>query len=113
MYTVLEGLERPWMHSYAGELVIKICKACPELTRGLWSSVKAYLEPRATKTWLATVQFAERLLMELDPCCIEFCAKDLTISQVSYQEHVVLLKFIISFCSWFKQCSFWFVQHQY
>lgn len=82
MYTVLESLDKPWEHSYASELVTKICKACPDLTRTLWSNLKSFMEPRCTTTWLKTVNFAKQLLDEMEPSCIEYCAKDLKISQV-------------------------------
>lgn len=83
MYTVLEGLEKPWMHSYACELVTKICKACPELSRGMWSNVKPYLEPRTTKTWLNTIRFAKQLIIELEPNCIEYCLTEMNANQVN------------------------------
>lgn len=85
MITVLNGLERPWDHSYAKELVIKICAACTDLTRILWSSLKTYLEPRPTKHWLNAVKFSQKLLIELGPSCIEHCINDLSPHQVIYK----------------------------
>lgn len=83
MYTVLESLERPWEHSFAGELVVKIVGACPDLARKLWSQLKPYLEPRETVKWLDVLRFARSILEELRPDCVEFCAKELSASQVN------------------------------
>lgn len=83
MYTVLESLERPWEHSYACELVTKICGACPDLTKTIWTNLKPFLEPRVTNKWLNAVKFVKILLNELKPSCIEFCIGDLTAHQVS------------------------------
>lgn len=84
MYTVLESLNKPWEHSYAGELVRKICKACPDLTKALWSNLKPCVEPRETSGWIKTIHYAEQLLDEIEPSCIEYCAKDLKVHQVSF-----------------------------
>lgn len=80
MLTVLDGLEKPWEHSYASELVIKICGSCPDLTRLIWSNLKAYLEPRPTKHWLNAVTFANQLLT-VNPC-MEFSLSKLSVHQV-------------------------------
>ncbi|CAG9865333.1 unnamed protein product [Phyllotreta striolata] len=77
MYTVLEGLERPWEHSYASELVTKICGACPDLAKNVWGNLKSSLEPRMSPKWIAAVKFSVNLLNELHPNCIEFCIKEL------------------------------------
>lgn len=82
MYTVLESLDRPWEHSFAGELVVKIVAACPDLARTLWSELKPYLEPRNTEKWFSILKFVRMLLEALQPDCIEFCARDLSASQV-------------------------------
>ena len=84
MFTVLESLERPWEHSYAGELVIKICRACPDLAKTVWSSVKTFLEPRWTEKWLKTINFAHKLVDELEPDCIDFAVDNLTVHQVRF-----------------------------
>lgn len=84
MLTVLNGLERPWDHSYANELVVKVCGACTDLTRVVWSSLKSYLEPRLTRNWLNAITFSIKLLIEINPLCIEHCIRDLTPYQVSY-----------------------------
>nr|XP_015834339.1 PREDICTED: uncharacterized protein LOC100141557 [Tribolium castaneum] len=82
MHTVLESLERPWEHSYAGELVIKICKACPDLLRSMWSNLKEFLEPRMTVKWLNAMKFAKTLLDELQPDCIEPIVNNLNVHQI-------------------------------
>ena len=84
MFTVLESLERPWEHSYPGELVIKICRACPDLAKTVWSSVKTFLEPRWTEKWLKTINFAHKLVDELEPDCIDFAVDNLTVHQVRF-----------------------------
>lgn len=82
MFTVLDSLERPWEHSYAGELVCKICAACPDLVRTTWSNLKPFLEPRSTKKWLNAIDFAKMLLKEISPSRVEFCAKEFNEFQV-------------------------------
>lgn len=82
MYTVLGSLDRPWEHSFAGELIVKIVGACPDLARNVWSEVKPYLEPRMTEKWQNVVKFAGRVLEELQPSCVEYCARELSASQV-------------------------------
>ena len=98
MYTVLESLERPWEHKYASELVVKICGACPDLTKIVWSNLKPYLNPRLSKKWLNAIKFASRLVNELDLTCLNPYLKDLTVTQVLY----VLLHFTVTFVS--KEC---------
>ncbi|KAJ8959185.1 hypothetical protein NQ318_022446 [Aromia moschata] len=83
MYTVLESLERPWEHSYACELVTKICGACPDLAKTMWNNLKTFLEPRMTPKWLNALKFAKILLKELQPACIEFCVKELGVYQLA------------------------------
>ncbi|CAH1129288.1 unnamed protein product [Ceutorhynchus assimilis] len=83
MYTVLDSLDRPWEHSYASELVLKICKSCPDLTKNMWLIVKPFLEPRLTEKWLNTMEFSAKLIEEMEPMCIEYCAKDLTPQQLA------------------------------
>ncbi|XP_050298339.1 uncharacterized protein LOC126737471 isoform X2 [Anthonomus grandis grandis] len=83
MYTVLDSLDRPWEHSYAKELVIKICRSCPDLTKNMWSIVKPYLEPRNTEKWLKALEFSKSLVQEMNPVCIEHCAKELSPNQLS------------------------------
>ncbi|KAJ8964980.1 hypothetical protein NQ317_006386 [Molorchus minor] len=83
MYTVLESLERPWEHSYACELVTKICGACPDLAKTMWSNLKPFLEPRLTQKWLNAIKFAKTLLKELQPNCIEFSVKELSVYQLA------------------------------
>ncbi|KAG5865413.1 hypothetical protein JTB14_037774 [Gonioctena quinquepunctata] len=67
MYTVLESLDRPWEHSYASELVTKICGACPDLN---------------VEKWLNALKFSKNLIQELKPSCIEFCIKELSVVQL-------------------------------
>lgn len=119
MLTVLNGIERPWDHSYANELVIKICVACPDLTRVVWSSLRTYLEPRATKHWLNAVKFSHNLLTALRPTCIEYCIRDLSPHQVIINMRNIntkTMRIVISgkkrlktiFCfSWHKLCNSW------
>lgn len=83
MYTVLESLERPWEHSYAGELVTKICGACPDLVKTMWANLKGFLEPRSTTRWLNAIKYAIKLVQQLDPTGIEFCIHELSAQQVS------------------------------
>lgn len=83
VYTVLESLDRPWEHSFAGELVVRIVGACPDLARTVWTELKPYLEPRATEKWLNVVGFAGKLLDELKPECAEFCTGELGAGQVN------------------------------
>ncbi|XP_050508817.1 nucleolar pre-ribosomal-associated protein 1 [Diabrotica virgifera virgifera] len=78
MYTVLESLDRPWEHSYASELVTKICGACPDLAKTLWTNLKSYLEPRLSQKWVNAMKFAVNLVKELQPNCLEYCIKDLS-----------------------------------
>ncbi|CAH1997259.1 unnamed protein product [Acanthoscelides obtectus] len=82
MYTVLESLERPWDHSYASELVTKICGACPDLAKTIWKNLKPSLEPRYSEKWLKAVEFAKNLIKEFHPSCIEFCLKELSPYQI-------------------------------
>ncbi|RZC40078.1 nucleolar pre-ribosomal-associated protein 1, partial [Asbolus verrucosus] len=83
MFTVLESLERPWEHSYAGDLIIKICRACPDLTKTMWMNIKPFLEPRWTVKWLSAMKFAGQLLDEVQPECVEFCVNNLNVHQMS------------------------------
>ncbi|KAJ8915188.1 hypothetical protein NQ315_000441 [Exocentrus adspersus] len=83
MYTVLESLERPWEHSYAGDLVIKICAACPDLAKTVWTSLKSSLEPRLTQKWLNALSFTKNLIRELQPSCVEFCVAELSVNQLA------------------------------
>ncbi|CAH0564314.1 unnamed protein product [Brassicogethes aeneus] len=83
MYTVLESLDRPWEHSYAGQLVTKICLASPDLSKTMWANLKAFLELRATKKWLNAINFAKTLLLELTPSSIDFCASEFTVPQLT------------------------------
>lgn len=82
IYTVLDSLDTPWKHSYASELVIKICGACPDLTKMIWAILKPSLEPRRTEQWLRALKFIEKLLKELEPNRIEYAMKELTPHQV-------------------------------
>lgn len=82
MLTVLESLERPWEHSYASELVLKICKACPDLVRAVWTNLKTFLEPRWTEKWLKAMKFAKLLINELQPDSVEYALTNLNINQV-------------------------------
>ncbi|KAF2902622.1 hypothetical protein ILUMI_03556, partial [Ignelater luminosus] len=83
MYTVLESLERPWEHSYAGELVTKICGACPDLVKTMWANLKGFLEPRPTTRWLNAMKYAIELVQQLDPTGIEFCVQELSAQQLA------------------------------
>lgn len=80
--TVLDGLERPWEHSYASELVTKICGACPDLTKVVWNNLKSFLELRTTTKWLNAMKYARLLIKELGPEKIEFYAHDLSVNQL-------------------------------
>lgn len=88
MYTVLESLDRPWEHSYAGELVSKICRACPDLVKTMWTNLKPFLEPRWTVKWLNAINFAKKLLDELQPDCFESCVNNLNVHQVILFEYL-------------------------
>lgn len=69
--------------------MIKICGACPDLTKTIWNNIKPYLEPRWTKKWLKTAQFSKNLVRELQPSCIEFCIEDMNATQVcSHYLHI-------------------------
>ncbi|KAJ3661628.1 hypothetical protein Zmor_006016 [Zophobas morio] len=81
MFTVLDSLERPWEHSYPGELVIKICRACPDLAKTVWTSVKTFLEPRWTEKWLKTINLAHKLVDEFESDCIDFAVDNFTVHQ--------------------------------
>lgn len=83
MCTVLESLEKPWEHSYADDLVTKICVACPDLAKTMWGHLKTFLQPRPTVQWDRAVKYAESLVEKLVPMCIDFCARDLSSTQVS------------------------------
>lgn len=83
VYTVLESMDRPWEHSYAGDLVTRICVACPDLAKAMWAHLKGFLEPRPTPQWAKAAKYAEVLVERLAPECIEFCAGDLNCAQVS------------------------------
>ncbi|XP_057668916.1 uncharacterized protein LOC130901498 [Diorhabda carinulata] len=78
MYTVLESLDRPWEHSYASELVTKICGACPDISKMLWSNLKPFLEPRLSPKWITAMKFAVKLIKELQPSCINYCILELS-----------------------------------
>lgn len=83
MHSVLNCLDRPWEHSYASELVLKICSACPDLVKFIWSNMKPFLDPRPTIKWLKTIQFAKSLLNELQPNCVDHFIKEFRVTQVS------------------------------
>lgn len=74
---------RPWDHSYASDLVIRICGACPDLTKTMWNNLKPFLEPRWTQKWLNAMQFANNLIRELKPSCIAHCVNEINVIQVS------------------------------
>lgn len=95
--TVLDGLERPWEHSYASELVTKICGACPDLTKVVWNNLKSFLELRTTTKWLNAMKYARLLIKELGPEKIEFYAHDLSVNQVIYYCNIADTKQIILF----------------
>ncbi|KAB0794089.1 hypothetical protein PPYR_13709 [Photinus pyralis] len=82
MHTVLDSLERPWEHSYAGELVRKICGACPDLVKSVWSNLRNFLEPRHTDRWLNTVKFAVSLMKEVQPTTVELSTETLSVQQI-------------------------------
>ncbi|CAG9815877.1 unnamed protein product [Phaedon cochleariae] len=82
MYTVLESLDRPWDHSYASELVLKICGACPDLAKTIWANLKPFLVPRMSDKWLSAMKFAKQLIRELQQNCTEFCMKELNVTQL-------------------------------
>ncbi|XP_066251701.1 nucleolar pre-ribosomal-associated protein 1 [Euwallacea similis] len=83
IYTVLDSLDRPWDHSYASDLVIKICRSCPDLTKNMWLILKPYLEPRLTEKWLNAMSFANKLIAAMEPECIDYCIKELSSHQVA------------------------------
>ncbi|XP_044755564.1 uncharacterized protein LOC123314371 isoform X2 [Coccinella septempunctata] len=82
IYTVVDSMDSPWEHSYASELVIKICSACPDITKYIWNNIKTVLEPRFSPKWLKLVEFVKRLLVELNASCLEPCIKKLTAQQI-------------------------------
>ncbi|KAI4457012.1 nucleolar preribosomal-associated protein 1 [Holotrichia oblita] len=83
VFTVLDSLDTPWKHSYASELVIKICGACPDLTKTIWTQLKESLEPRRTEQWLSALRFTEKLFHELKPDRIADYMKDFTPNQLA------------------------------
>ncbi|KAK4874169.1 hypothetical protein RN001_013529 [Aquatica leii] len=83
IYTVVESLERPWEHSYASELVTKICGSSPDLTKTMWDNLKTYLEPRSTERWFKAMNYAIILVKELQPSNIEYCIGTLSVGQLS------------------------------
>ncbi|GJQ80006.1 hypothetical protein Trydic_g9479 [Trypoxylus dichotomus] len=83
IYTVIDSLDSPWKHSYASELVIKICGACPDLAKTVWTNLKPSLEPRRTEQWLVALKFMKNLVKELGPSRIENCIKELTPQQLA------------------------------
>lgn len=83
IYTIVEGMDSPWEHSYASELVLKICNACPDITKYVWNQTKAALEPRSSTKWLQVVDFVKRLLNELTPTCLEPYITKMTSNQVN------------------------------
>ncbi|KAF5272617.1 hypothetical protein FQR65_LT17317 [Abscondita terminalis] len=82
MCTVLDSLEQPWEHNYASELVIKICRACPDVTKITWSNLNTCLEPRPTEKWLKAMEYAINLVKELDPSNVKFSEKSLGVNQL-------------------------------
>lgn len=93
METVLDSLVRPWDHSYASELVLKICRSCPDLVKKVWNSLRESLEPRWTDNWLSSMKFANLLLDELQPECMELAVNNLNVHQV-----IFFRKFAVSNC---------------
>lgn len=98
--TVLNKLERPWEHSYVEDLILRICKACPDLTKTVWSNLIPFLEPRWSEKWLKALSFSEKLLDGID----ELAMNNLTEQQVrsfafDVQTFLALisLMFLISF----------------
>ncbi|XP_066139562.1 uncharacterized protein [Euwallacea fornicatus] len=83
IYTVLDSLDRPWDHSYASDLVINICRSCPDLTKNMWLILKPYLEPRLTEKWHNVMNFSNKLIAAMEPECIDYCVKDLSSQQVA------------------------------
>ncbi|KAL3268216.1 hypothetical protein HHI36_007340 [Cryptolaemus montrouzieri] len=83
IFTVLDSMDSPWDHSYASELVIKICSACPDLTKYVWNNLKEALELRYSEKWLKVVNFVKRLIAKLQPSCLEPYVKNLNINQIS------------------------------
>lgn len=61
----------------------KICGSSPDLSKTMWNTLKPYLELRATRKWLNSLNFAKTLLSELQPNCIDFCASELTAYQLT------------------------------
>lgn len=98
VYTVLESFDTPWKHSYASELVVKICAACPDLTKTVWINLKLSLEPRRTEQWLCALNFAGKLFKEIDPSRIEYSIKDLTSYQVNNYNFIKNFLSLLSFC---------------
>lgn len=112
--TVLDKLERPWEHSYVEDLILRICKACPDLTKTVWSNLIPFLEPRWSEKWLKALSFAEKLLDGID----EFAMNNLTEQQVRFFFSFVGRAFIpLTFLACFfvenlfykkyKTCAFW------
>ncbi|KAK9877018.1 hypothetical protein WA026_016044 [Henosepilachna vigintioctopunctata] len=83
VYTVLESMDSPWAHSYASELVIKICSSCPDLTKYVWNNLKESLQPRNSAKWFTLVSFVKKLIVELQPNVLEPYIKSLNFHQFS------------------------------
>lgn len=82
IYTVVDSMDSAWEHSYASELLIKICSVCPDITKHIWNNIKVALEPRFSPKWLKVVDFMKRLLEELKPSCLEPFIKNLNSQQI-------------------------------
>ncbi|XP_060522167.1 uncharacterized protein LOC132699461 [Cylas formicarius] len=83
LYTVVESVAKPWEHSYASDLVLKICKVCPDLVKHIWTMLKPSLEPRLSEKWLIAIQFCRQLIKTLEPSCIDYCASSLLPQQLA------------------------------
>ncbi|XP_023012983.2 nucleolar pre-ribosomal-associated protein 1 [Leptinotarsa decemlineata] len=110
MYTVLESLDRPWEHSYASELVTKICGACPDLVKTMWGNLKPFLEPRMSQKWLNALKFSKNLILELKPTCIDYCAENLSVMQLfqivtCLVSPLPIIKMIVPENNNFESCS--------
>lgn len=74
-----------YFHEFLFDLfyfLLNFIRSCPDLTKVMWLTLKPFLEPRLTEKWLNAMSFANRLIDEMKPSCIEYCAKDLSVQQV-------------------------------
>ncbi|XP_066598571.1 nucleolar pre-ribosomal-associated protein 1 isoform X2 [Prorops nasuta] len=66
VYAVLQSLDRPWEYEKPSDLVVKILMACPDLIKSQMSSIESYLQPRASKKWIALIKFVKTIIESLN-----------------------------------------------